>query len=481
MSYLNQYYAILGLTSNASPIEVKKAYRDLAKMWHPDRFHNDPNKQQQAEEKFKQILEAYEVLKDHEPGKPFISVSSGIKTKKTDPNFCYKNGVILAENEEYEEAIEEFSQAIRIDPNHIKAYQYRGFILSKLGYEHRAEADLKKAQELKLQNIHQSSSYNTQSNNNSSTAQKTYTNSTRSKYKSASNWQLHCQLKGHFSPISSVAISPDGKFLASSSKDNKIKLWNLDTKEEINLLIKHKESVNCLKFSPKDNILISASEDKTIIAWDLNNSQSSILGNWKSGHTQAVLSLDISNNGKFLVSGSADKTTKIWSLNYPDEPYTLTEYKSEVSLVAISPNGECFVAGGRDQDLIIRSLDSGKKINRIPVSSGILSIVFSPNNKVLVTGGYDRMIRLWDISSQQEMGKLEGHLDRVSSLIFSPDGKTLISGSWDHTIKLWDFDTLKLIDTIEGDQNAILSVAISPNGKTIISGSSDPSINIWKS
>jgi len=61
---LNQkkdYYEILGVSRNATPEEIKKAYRQLVKKWHPDRHQEN---KQIAEEKFKEIQEAYEVLSD---------------------------------------------------------------------------------------------------------------------------------------------------------------------------------------------------------------------------------------------------------------------------------------------------------------------------------------------------------------------------------------------------------------------------------
>ncbi len=58
-----QFYRILGLTPGASSAEIKKAYRNLAKQWHPDRFVGDPRMQRQAREKFHQINEAYQALR----------------------------------------------------------------------------------------------------------------------------------------------------------------------------------------------------------------------------------------------------------------------------------------------------------------------------------------------------------------------------------------------------------------------------------
>ncbi|MDO8747360.1 MAG: DnaJ domain-containing protein [Thermodesulfovibrionales bacterium] len=63
MNDINRYFEILGLKPGASFEEAKEAYKDLVKVWHPDRFAHDPTLQQKAQEKLKEINEAYEKLK----------------------------------------------------------------------------------------------------------------------------------------------------------------------------------------------------------------------------------------------------------------------------------------------------------------------------------------------------------------------------------------------------------------------------------
>ena len=66
---ISRCYEILGLKPSATPDQVKQAYRDLCKVWHPDRFGHDPRLQQKAQEKLKEINEAYEHLRNYRPSR----------------------------------------------------------------------------------------------------------------------------------------------------------------------------------------------------------------------------------------------------------------------------------------------------------------------------------------------------------------------------------------------------------------------------
>jgi WD40 repeat protein len=473
MSDYIRYYEILGLKFNASSEEVKKAYRNLVKVWHPDRFHNNSSEQKQAEEKFKKILEAYEALKDYHPQvkEATSTVASGIYTKPNRSEIHYKEGIDYAEKKLYQDAIEAFSIAIKIDPYYIEAYQYRGFIFSKLGYENRAEADLKKASELKLRK-----QYKEEFIPEPPTKVENY-NTTSSV--SRSPWQCSRTLMGHTHSVNAIAISKDGKIFASASRDRTIKLWQLSTEQALFTLKGHSDSINCLVISPDRSHLISGSSDRTLKIWHLKTKNVRTLGSWFSGHTDEVLAVAISPDGKKIVSGSADRTLKIWNLITGNEINTLSGYSAQISAVAISSDGKKLIAGGLEKQLRIRNFSNGKVTRSLKGNSSILTLAISPDGQLLATGGFDRNIKLWDLETGREIATLVGHLDRVSTVCFNPDGKTLISGSWDKTIKIWQIDRSREICTLTGHLDAILSVAISSDGKKIISGSADKSIKIW--
>jgi hypothetical protein len=82
---LIKYYELLGVAPGVSAQELKTAHRDLAKVWHPDRFAHDPRLQQKAQEKLKEINEAYDQLALAKTGrrKPVTTASAAQPSQPT--------------------------------------------------------------------------------------------------------------------------------------------------------------------------------------------------------------------------------------------------------------------------------------------------------------------------------------------------------------------------------------------------------------
>ncbi|NEO88169.1 MAG: J domain-containing protein [Spirulina sp. SIO3F2] len=151
---LSECYAILGLAAGASLAELKTAYRQLAKQWHPDRFVQDPEKLKQATTQFQKINEAYEILRlqgETRSTPPASQTKTSYRTTTTtDPDFYYWAAQKAVNLNAPQEAIDALTQAIRLKPDYLKAYQFRAFLHEQLGHQHQAAADFRKVAELQL-------------------------------------------------------------------------------------------------------------------------------------------------------------------------------------------------------------------------------------------------------------------------------------------------------------------------------------------
>ncbi|WP_019509508.1 DnaJ domain-containing protein [Pleurocapsa sp. PCC 7319] len=500
MNDIAQYYAILGIKHTASPEATKKAYRNLAKIWHPDRYLNNPLLKEKAEIEIKKINQAYAVIKAYQTENShnlnikktvtqknnYKSTSKVVKTKNT-PEFYYQQGVEYAEAKNYEDALTNFTQAIKLNPDYLEAYQYRGYILSKLGYEYRADAEFKKAHRIKVKN---KSKY-TPANQYQSQAYTYQQYSTKATKNTQSNNQLKCYhtILAANQAIRCIAIGKNSQAFASANNDPEIKLWQLNNGQRITTLRGHTDAVTCLTMSNSGQTLVSGSQDKTIRFWDLKEKKIiRTLGGYFNGHLNTIVALAISPDNQTLLSCSADKSLKIWDVNRGRETHNIS-FSAAMTCIAFSPNGQIFCSGGLEPQLRIREIKNGQVIRSINNDGGVLSLAFSPDGNLLATGGFNRCLKLWDITTGKEIYTLQGHSDRVSAVNFSSDGKTLISGSWDKTIKLWNLVTGKKIASVTGHTNKIHAMAIArsalakpiaSDNQTLISGSADQTIKLWR-
>ncbi|MCC5603274.1 nSTAND1 domain-containing NTPase [Nostoc favosum] len=282
------------------------------------------------------------------------------------------------------------------------------------------------------------------------------------------------RLVEHDGMLESVSFSPDGKFIATASRDRTVKIWSLDGKKQsMELQEPQGEGFNSVAFSPDGTLMATGSWDKTAKIW----SRGGKLLHTLMGHKKAVLEVAFSPDSQLLATASWDNTVKIWSQD-GKLLHTLQGHKDKVNSVTFSPDGKLIATVGWDKTLRLWNLD-GKELQIFTGHQDMIwSVSFSPDKKQIATASGDRTVKIWNLEGK-ELQTLIGHQNGVNSVTFSPDGKLIATASGDKTVKLWNRNGQKL-ETFYGHTDAVNSVAFSPDGTSIATASNDKTAKIWK-
>ena len=290
--------------------------------------------------------------------------------------------------------------------------------------------------------------------------------------------------------ISHVVFSPDGKRLALSGRSisarggqGDVKVWDATTGQETLTLKGHSDEVLSVAFSPDGKTLVSAA-GQTVKLWDATSGQETLT---LKGHSRYVYGVAFSPDGERLATAEHAGMVTVWNASSGQEEFTLKGHNDTVMGVTFSPDGKRLASASMDETVKVWDAMSGQEPLTLKGHTNmVFSVAFSPDGKRLASASRDGTAKVWDLSARQagamsgqEMFTLKGHTNEVKSVAFSPDGKRLASASVDRTVKVWDATTGQETLTLKGHTGAVISVAFSPDGKRLASASRDKTVKVW--
>ncbi len=239
---------------------------------------------------------------------------------------------------------------------------------------------------------------------------------------------------GYAGWLTHLALSPDGKKLATSKK-NKACIWSVD------------------------------------VSWP---SLEKVI----EGHTENVNDVAWSPDGKTLVTGSDDKTVRLWDPATGSEVRKL-DHQEAVRCVAWSPDGKTLVSTsggsrGTDKYDVIRLFNTSNSFSYIDMKghSAVRKVAWAPDSKTMASADYGE-IQIWNMHTRQEINRLEGSktlTNPVEYLAWIPNGQQVLAAVYENgTIRIWNTSTGKSMQTI--NCKYVNAVAWSPDGKMLASAS----------
>lgn len=200
--------------------------------------------------------------------------------------------------------------------------------------------------------------------------------------------------------VTCVAISPDGDSIATGSIHNAFGIHRTDNGDLRVEREEHEQSVTAVAWSPDGKMVATGAGDNTVKLW--NSSNGDLMYTFKAVRS-AVTALAFSPDGNFLAAAAVDLSIRVFSLASGNLEKMMFGHTKPIEALAFHPNGWLFASCGRDGAVKLWNADKGIGQLHIDASaSPLLGIEFSPDGKYLASGGLDRVLRVWEITEKAE-------------------------------------------------------------------------------
>ncbi|KAL0770828.1 hypothetical protein Bca101_035979 [Brassica carinata] len=193
------------------------------------------------------------------------------------------------------------------------------------------------------------------------------------------------------------------------------------------------------------DVIATGGIDATAVIFDRPSGQ--ILSTL-TGHSKKVTSVKFVGDSDLVLTASADKTVRVWR-DSGDGQYacghTLNDHSEEVRAVTVHATNKYFVSASLDSTWCFYDLSSGLCLAKVADDSekvDYTAAAFHPDGLILGTGTSQSVVKIWDVKSQANVARFDGHTGEVTSISFSENGYFLATAAEDG-VKLWDLRKLR--------------------------------------
>jgi WD40 repeat protein len=257
----------------------------------------------------------------------------------------------------------------------------------------------------------------------------------------------------------SVAIGPQGHHVLAAGggmvKDGKIqpggdygvRMWETETGRLDRVFKGHTERVLSVAFGPLGgHHFLSGGWDGVMRYYAIRNSEE--VRQFK-GHRGGILSVAFSHDAVHALSGGFDQTIRLWEVATGEQVRVLEGHTARVTGVAFLSGDRQAVSVSLDRTMRLWDLDTGKEVRSFPHPTGVGCVAVGPGPHVLTgsgwvvnevgvpqPAGFDSSVRLWDLSSGEQLARSADQGGAITSVAVAPDGHTALVGALDSSVRL---------------------------------------------
>jgi RNA polymerase sigma factor (sigma-70 family) len=267
---------------------------------------------------------------------------------------------------------------------------------------------------------------------------------------------------------------PGGYRLTDLATGKAVEADGLDVKD-----IKQKaEDLGLREFPSPDGSVIAVREDKGLKLLD-GKTRKELLP-LEDVPAEGTFSVAFSPDGKLLAAPYVSPVPQVWLWDLSTRK-VLRKLKGkdyQIFHAIFSVDGK-LVAAADGSGVTFWEVKTGKWVHDFGHTYFVSSLAFTPDGKALLTGaGYtDDIIRLWDPLTGKARGRWLGHGSGVTGLAVTPDGKLAVSSSQDRSARVWDVASGKDVRRLGDGKEVVWALELSPDGKTV--ATAGKAIRLW--
>lgn len=281
-------------------------------------------------------------------------------------------------------------------------------------------------------------------------------------------------LKAHSSHVNKVVFSPDSQYIASAGFSGELFLWDVESRERVQVYEGHKETVNGVCWIDDGQKFFSGSGDGTILKHEISKGEPiQKLNDLKSG----VAHLRVTADENYLLTSTKSNMLTIWELPDGDKAEKVKSDQKNHGVLATAQHENHAIIGGVGSTIRRFNIPSGEVIEQLDGHQGAtMGFRFFDEDRHAVSVGYDGKMIIWDMMTHQPLEKFRVGDDGYYGIDVSPDGvEVAISMPYQmKRISLSDLSFRGLDLPVKGNY----SVAYAPNGEHIGIGSADKTVRL---